>query len=169
MRYLDPNGRESCNTGINALDELLDCIDSIDIGLRDEFEINIPNFLYICFYCNLMSVGCDSESGNDAKYSQGIGASVYMKIGDVTLCSFSVEFSRQGTTSQGYNSPLDLSGLDFELSKDLDLSSKYEVTLPIPGFSISINVYEVKDYFDKAFIALEMVVINLLKELYLEE
>ena len=167
VKYTDPDGRE--DSGIDWYKEITECINSTKIGFRDEFNINLPGFLSANAYIDLMSTGTDKENTDGPIYSQGAGCSLSLQIGNFTLINFSLDYSRQGKYTDGYNCPLDLFGYDFEFSHDLDFSTTYDITLPIPGCSISINCTEVEDLYWKACYVFEKFLVREFKELFSKE
>ena len=133
----------------NWINEIGECFNSVEIGLRDELDVNIPGFLKFNAYINLGSAGSDNENISETVYSQGVGVSLALTIKDFTLIKFSYDYTRKGKKSEGFNTPLDLFGFDFETSMELDQSPTYDITVPIPGFSLSLNLTEVNDLFNK--------------------
>ena len=167
VKYTDPDGRE--DEDIDWKKEITECINSSSVGFRDELNINLPGFLCLNAYLDLMSTNTDAEINDGPIYSQGVGCSLALQIGDFTLLNFSLDYSRQGKYADGYNCPLALFSKDFEFSHELDALTTYDLTLPIPFLSISINCNEVEDLYSKGCYSLDKFLSREFKELFSKE
>ena len=103
--------------------------------------ISIPDVASLEAGISLDSVSYDITNGNE--YKQGASLDFSLGAGPMTIYNSSFSYERSSSGS----CVLDLIGKDFET--DYESSNSATITLPIPGFAITIDIEQVIDLTEK--------------------
>ena len=137
------NGRN--DEKINWLQEISDVFSGTEIGFILRGGVSVPGMGKVEAGLNLGSAAYDKKKGNELK--QGVSISISIGSEDVTFWEESLSYERAIPAESGCI--LDLFGNEFEASYDENTCTNLSVTLPIPGFSINIDLTEASDLSEK--------------------
>ena len=139
----------------NLLSEFFEIFDDFSVGLREEVAVNIPDYISFGIEINLVSTNSDNDGNNFM--DSGMSFNLTLGNENIPIYNFSVGIVNE---VQNANCPFELFNNSYELTMESELNEDFIVTLPIPFFSVEINLTEGIDFLGK----LADEVINIIKE-----
>ena len=142
VNFVDLWGLESKSKEIDLLKEFADIFSGTSFGFVMKGSVSVRNIVTFELGADLGSISYDKDTGTE--YTQGIYLQGTIGKGNFTFYESKISYERKFPAYLG--TILDLIGTDFEKSTESELSPNYAITLPIPGFALTIDFTESSDF-----------------------